>query len=281
VAEKDGSLAPIGSVYSAENDRVYDGVDRPGARLVTFSHVLKSNLFPLGPMLRLLLEIGRQGMANPIEIEFAVNMETDPMEFGFLQIRPVISDEELEDVNIDNVCADDLICYSEQTLGNGRMHDLSDIVFVKPDAFDAGKTMQIATEIGRMNDTLRKAQRNCVLIGPGRWGTADRWLGIPVNWEQISSARVIVETSIRDFAVAPSQGTHFFHNLTSLRVAYMTANATSDNDFVDWEWLSRQPVEAETEFIRHVRLDRPVTVRLDGRSRRGAIFKPGVGVDPE
>ncbi len=281
VAERDGSLAPIGSVYSAENDRLYDGVDRPGARLVTFAHVLKSGVFPLGPMLQLLLEIGRQGMANPIEIEFAVNMETKPMEFGFLQIRPVISDEEVEHVHLDQVSHDDLVCYSERTLGNGRMRDLRDILYVKPDAFDAGSTMQIASEIGRLNDALRKADRTCILIGPGRWGTADRWLGIPVNWEQISSARVIVETSIRDFAVTPSQGTHFFHNLTSLRVGYLTVSSAGNGGFVDWDWLSTQGAVRETKFVRHVRLPDPAVVRLDGRSRRGAIFKPGRSVDPE
>jgi hypothetical protein len=274
VADADGALAPIGSVYSAGNDRVYDGVDRPGPRLVTFAHVLKSDLFPLASILRRLLDIGRQGMANPVEIEFAVNMDAKPMEFGFLQIRPVISDEELEHVHLDQVSHADLVCYSDQTLGNGRMRDLFDILYVKPQTFDSGSTLQIAIEIGRLNDTLRKADRPCILIGPGRWGTADRWLGIPVTWEQISSARVIVETSIRDFTVTPSQGTHFFHNLTSLRIGYLTVNSAADGGFVDWGWLAAQDAEAETDFVRHVRLGEPAVVRLDGRTRRGAIFKP-------
>ncbi|MEE8171068.1 MAG: PEP/pyruvate-binding domain-containing protein, partial [Phycisphaerae bacterium] len=224
VAEADGALSSIGSVYCAEDDMVHDGILRPGPRLVTFAHVLKADVFPLADVLRLLLDVGREGMGCPVEIEFAVDLSTRPMEFGFLQIRPLVSEEEFESVHLEHVDVDDAVCFSTQSLGNGRMSDVHDVVYVKPDAFDASKTNQIATEVGRVNETLRKEGRSCVLIGPGRWGTADPWLGVPATWQQISTAQVLVETSLRDFVVAPSQGTHFFQNLTSLRIGYLAVN---------------------------------------------------------
>lgn len=274
VAEQDGTLAPLGSVYSPENDMVYDGIFRSGPRLVTFAHVLKAGLFPLADALRLLLDLAGNSMGCPVEIEFAVDMTTKPMEFGFLQVRPIISDEESDAVRVGSVTPDEAICFSTQSLGHGRMGDLSDIVYVKPEQFDSAHTTQIAAEVARINESLRQAERACVLIGPGRWGTADRWLGIPVTWEQISSARVIVETTLQNFVVTPSQGTHFFQNLTSLRVGYLTVDPATDGGFIDWSWLDRQPSVTETEHLRHVRLARPLAVRLDGRTRRGAIFKP-------
>ena len=273
-AEADGTLAPIGSVYCAENDRLYDGVFRAGTRLVTFAHVLKSDLFPLADVLKQLLEIGIKGMACPVEIEFAVDMSTKPMEFGFLQIRPTISDEECEEAKLDEVEATETVCYSPQAMGNGRMCDIQDIIYVKPDAFQAAKTREIAAELARVNEGLIRTERRCVLIGPGRWGSADRWLGIPVTWDQISSAQVIVETNLRDFTVTPSQGTHFFQNLTSMGIGYLTVDSTISEGFIDWDWLASQPAAAETTFLRHLRLPAPLNVQLDGRTRRGAVFKP-------
>ncbi len=274
VAERDGTLEPIGSVYSPENDMVYDGINRPGARLVTFAHVLKSGIFPLAEIVKLLLEIGKHGMACPIEIEFAVNMKTEPMQFGLLQIRPSFSDEATDEIPLEDNDRSKLLCYSPQTMGNGAIGGLKDIVFVKPDQFDSVQTRRIAAEIGRMNEQLRKMGRTCLLIGPGRWGSADPWLGIPVTWDQICTASAIVETSLDDFVITPSQGTHFFQNLTSFRVAYLTVNPVAGGGFVDWDWLARQTCVAETDYIRHVRLDRPLEVKLDGRSQRGVIFKP-------
>ncbi len=278
VAERDGTLAPIGSVYSSENDVVYDGITRLGPRLVTFAHVLKSDLFPLASILELLLDIGRQGMACPIEIEFAVDMSTDPMEFGFLQVRPIIADEAIaEAVSVVEIEPTETLCYSAQAMGNGNIPGIHDIVFVAPDRFDPARTREIAAEIGRVNEKLNKAGRPYVLIGPGRWGSSDPWLGIPVIWEQISSAQVIVETSLRDFVITPSQGTHFFQNLTSFHIGYLTVNPTTGGGHVDWEWLvSRPPVE-ETRYVRHVQLPDPLEVWLDGRTRRGAILKPNAG----
>ncbi len=274
VAEADGTLAPIGSVYSAENDVVYDGVFRDGPRLVTFAHVLKSDLFPLAEILRLLLEIGREGMACPIEIEFAVDMSEQPMEFGFLQIRPIFSYEECGDVTIEDTDPDHAVCYSPRALGDGQIGGIHDIIYVKPDDFDVSQTREIAAELAKVNDELLRSERQCVLIGPGRWGSADRWLGIPVTWEQISSARVIVETSLEDFVVTPSQGTHFFQNLTSFGIGYFTVHPSLHEGFIDWDWLAAQKAVGETHFIRHVRLHKPLDVRLNGRTRQGVILKP-------
>jgi hypothetical protein len=277
VAERDGTLTAIGSVYCAENDVVYDGIVRPGPRLVTFAHVLKADLFPLADILNFLVAVGQQAMACPIEIEFAVNMNSDPMQFSVLQIRPTVSDEAFEHVSLEEVKQDRLVCYSPQTMGNGYIRNVRDIVFVKPEAFDSAHTRLIVTELSQINESLRHAGRPCLLIGPGRWGSADPWLGIPVTWEQISTAQVVVESSLDNFVVTPSQGSHFFQNLTSFRVGYLTVNPTVGGGFVDWEWLGRQKVVTETRFLRHVNLNEPLEVRLDGRTRRGMIFKPQSG----
>ena len=274
-AEADGTLEPVGSVYSAENDRVYDGVHRTGARLVSFAHVLKSSIFPLADILKLLLEVGCEGMACPVEIEFAVNMHVKPMQFGFLQVRPIVSRRGFDEEDLSQTDSEHAALYSPQALGDGRFSDIHDIVYVKPDAFDKGKTREIAAEIARLNDGLLEAHRHCVLIGPGRWGSSDRWLGIPVTWEQISSAQVIVETTLDDFMIAPSQGTHFFQNLTSFGIGYLTVHQMLKEGFIDWDWLAKQERVYDSEFLRHVRLREPLEVILNGRRRQGAVFKPG------
>lgn len=274
VAESDGTLAPIGSVYSPENDRLYDGVHQAGPRLVTFAHVLKSDVFPLAGILRKLLDIGREGMACPVEIEFAVDMNPRPMEFGFLQIRPAVSAESTHAVDITEAQCQSALCHSPEALGNGMLDDICDLVFVTPDDFDSGATREIAREIGVINERIRAADRSCILIGPGRWGSADRWLGIPVTWEQISTARAIVETALPDFMVTPSQGTHFFQNLTSLGIGYFTIDPNVNKGHIDWDWLKRlSPVE-KAQRVTHVTLDRPVVVRIDGRRHVGVIERP-------
>ena len=275
VAEHDGTLAPIGSVYSPDNDAVYDGLSRPGTRLVTFAHVLKANIFPLAEILQTVLDIGRDGMGCPVEIEYAVDMSSDPMVFGLLQIRPSVYDEECPQIEFDDFDRSQTLCMSDQVLGNGRICGMYDIVYVKPDDFDSAHTVEIANDIGLINETIRKAGRRCVLIGPGRWGSADRWLGIPVTWDQISCAQVIVEAALEDFVVTPSQGTHFFQNLTSLRVGYFTVNPIAGQGYIDWDWLAAHPAVSESRFLRHVHFDEPMDALLDGKTRQGLILKPG------
>lgn len=279
VAEKHGTLAPVGSVWSPENEALYDGIYRPGVRVVTFAHVLKSDLFPLAPILQRVLEIGKHGMNAPVEIEFAANLDTEPREFAVLQIRPYSVSGESQVIDLGELPHESVLCYSAKAMGNGATTGIADVIYVKPRAFDAAKTGLIARQIGDVNDALREAGRNCVLLGPGRWGSSNSWLGIPVQWGQISTAKLIVETSLEGFAVDPSQGSHFFHNLTSFGVAYFTVNQGTGDDRVDWDWLDRLTAVSETDFIRHVRTPEPLEIRIDGRESRGAILKHGPRVE--
>lgn len=275
-AEKDGTLLPLCSTYSAENDRVYTGSSRSGIRLITFAPILKASLFPLADIVKYLLRLGSSGLNCPVEIEFAVNLNPPPgrpKEFAFLQIRPMIKDVHFETVSVEGIDTTRIIGRSENALGNMRDNSIRDVIVVPPERFDRAKTFEIAREIGTFNEGLRVSGKPYLLIGPGRWGTAERWLGIPVTWEQISSARVIVEAAYNDFAPDPSFGTHFFHNLTSLNVGYFTVNPAAKNGFIDWEWLLKQPVERELKFLRHISLPEPIEIRIDGRSGKGVILK--------
>ena len=276
-AERHGTLEAVGSVYSHENNAVYDGIWRPGVRLVTFAHVLKSNLFPLAEVLQLLLELGTRSMSCPVEIEFATVLgdgKTRPHQFGFLQIRPLADGYVAPEIKPELLADPEAFCATNVALGNGRINGLQDIVYVPPSRFDRSKTVNIAAEIGSLNNKLQLEDRPYLLIGPGRWGSADHWLGIPVRWEQISRARVIVETDLEDFKVTPSQGTHFFQNLTSFQVGYLTVNQAEGEGRLDWDWLDSLPASSETTHVRHLRLAAPLTVLIDGRTSHAVILKP-------
>ncbi len=279
-AERHGTLAAVGSVYSRDNDAVYDGVGRSGIRLVTFAPILKSEIFPLSRILTRLLALGERAMSCPVEIEFAVNLPSErdgPGEFAVLQIRPLVVEVGAEDLDELLRLADptSLLCVSRQALGHGRIQDVRDIVYVKPVAFDRGSTVAAAAEVEEINKALMDEAAPYLLIGPGRWGTSDRWLGIPVEWRQIAGARVIVETELADVPSTPSEGTHFFHNITSAGIGYLTVERRGGQ--VDFEWLAAQPARTETRFLRHVRLERPLDVRIDGRSGRGLVLKEPFG----
>jgi len=280
-AERHGTLHAVGSVWSPEDQAFYDGISRPGIRAVTFAHVLKADLFPLAQILGRVLELGRQGMSGPVEIEFAVNLDCDPKEFAVLQMRPYAASSDFEPVEIENVLRNAMICYSTQALGNGVIDGIHDIVYVKPDTFDAAKTRDIARAVSTINDGLRATNRSCLLIGPGRWGSSNHSLGIPVSWAQVSAARIIVEAGLENFVVDPSQGSHFFHNLTSVGTAYLTINSRTDPGFIDWKWLDSQAAEAESEFVRHLRLPIPIEARIDGRKSRAAVLKWSVRAVPD
>ena len=281
-AEKHGTLEPVGSVYSRENDAIYDGIHRPGARLVTFAHILKSDIFPLADILELLLELGRRTMSSEVEIEFAVVLGDGKLnrhQFGFLQIRPLAAGYDAPDIPDDQLWSDDALIATDTALGNGRYCGIHDILYVPPDRFDRGRTVDIAAEIGRLNHGFVESATPYLLLGPGRWGSADRWLGIPVRWDQISGAQVIVETDLEDFKVTPSQGSHFFQNLTSFQVGYLTVNKGQGRSRLDWDWLAGQPATDAGEFVRHIRLEEPLQVLIDGRSHRGMVLRPGVESD--
>jgi CheY-like chemotaxis protein len=276
-AEEDNTLFYVGSTYSPEDDSVYDGVSRAGKRVVTFAPVLKHRIFPLPEILDLILEMGTWGMGTHVEVEFAVNMNTsqgEPKEFAILQIRPLVMNLEFEELDVDQFVRENLICQSEQVLGNGAVQDIYDIVVVDPDKFIRSKSKETAHEVSEINARLLSERRPYVLIGMGRWGSMDPWLGIPVTWDQISGASVIVESGFKDIDVTPSQGSHFFQNITSFRVGYFTVNASHNLGFIDWDWLKVQPAFQEFNHVRHLRFDKSFSAKINGRKNKGVIMKP-------
>ncbi len=277
VAERDDALSAVGSTYSAENQAVYDGLSRPGVRLVTFAPILKHGVFPLAEALTTLLDIGSEGMNRPAEIEFAVRLSRDaqPHEFGFLQMRPLVLSRETSDLDVAEVSPEVLLVRSTRVMGNGRIDDLHDLVVVDFHRFDRSKSRVAAEAVAHYNARLVAEGRPYLLIGVGRWGSIDPWLGIPVTWDQISGARVIVESGFRDFRVTPSQGSHFFQNLSSFEIGYFTVNADAGEGFVDWSWIAVHPAEEERKFVRLLRFARPFVVKMNGRLTTGVIYKPG------
>jgi CheY-like chemotaxis protein len=276
-AEADGALAAVASTYSPENDAVYDGLSRPGPRLVTFAPVLKHGLFPLAEIVGTLMEAGQSSMGTPVEIEFAVSLSPppgQPLEFGFVQMRPLALMRETEALELGDVDPARVLCRSQRVLGNGRIEGLRDLVVVDFQRFERARSREAAAEVGRLNGVLLAGATPYALVGVGRWGSRDPWLGIPVAWDQVSGASVIVEAGLRDLKVTPSQGTHFFQNLTSFNVGYFTVNPDTGDGTVDWEWLDAQRALSSAEHVRHIRLAAPLLVLMNGKRNEGVILKP-------
>jgi hypothetical protein len=241
--------------------------------------ILKMDLFPLAEILRELLEVGAAGTSSPVEIEFALNLDTpegEPKEFAFLQLRPLASNRELEAIELEEVRPQKLICESPSALGHGHLDDVFDMVVVDKNRFDRSQSQECSLAVSKFNRKLTQEGRPYILVGVGRWGSTHSWLGIPVRWADISGARVIVEAGFKDFRVTPSQGTHFFQNLTSLNIGYFTVNQETDEGFVDWDWLAGQPSLSEIGPVRHLQFDEPVAVTMNGTTQHGIIRKPGV-----
>jgi CheY-like chemotaxis protein len=277
VAEADGTLWPVASTYSPEDDAVYDGLSRPGVRLVSFAPMLKERDSPLFAALDRLLELGCWGMNAEVEIEFAVELGQSGKtvtQFGFLQMRPMAISRETEELDIGDAEPEAVLASSSSVLGNGKLTQIKDVVVVSHARFDRGKSVEIAGEVAKFNAELAVEGTPYLLIGLGRWGSADPWLGIPVTWEQISGARVIVESGLKDIVVTPSQGSHFFQNLTSFRVGYFTVNPEGGEGSLDWDWLESQPAVKEGAFVRHLRFAEPLVVKINGKQQRGVILKP-------
>jgi len=277
IAEDDGTLWCVGSTYSPENDAVYDGISRKGMRLVTFAPVLKNNLLPLAEVLDFLVETGSSGMGTAVEIEFAVNMSVPsgkPKEFGILQIRPLVLSREYGELSLEKIRQEDVLCRSSEVLGNGAIVNIHDLVVVDLRKFDRSKSHNVAVEVGEFNAKLLQEGRPYVLLGVGRWGTMDPWLGIPVTWDQISGAKAIVETGFKDFIVKPSQGSHFFQNLTAFMIGYFTINPQDHQGFIDWEWIHAQNAAEEKVYTRHIRFTDPLVVKMNGHEHSGVILKP-------
>jgi len=277
IAESDQTLAKLGSTYSVDNHAVYDGIGRPGARIVSFAPILKHGVFPLAAILEQLTKIGEDAFGRAVEMEFAVRLPQDAedaAEFGFLQIRPLVLSREGEELRMQDVAPDQLVCQSSQVLGNGRIQDLCDVVVVDVHRFERVRSQEVAECVAQLNAKLNESGTPYLLIGVGRWGSNDPWLGIPVEWDEISGARVIVEAGFRDYRVTPSQGSHFFQNLTAFQVGYFTVNPDAGEGFVDWPWLASQPAVEEQDCVRHLRFDKPLAVVMNGKTSNGMIFKP-------
>jgi hypothetical protein len=223
--------------------------------------------------------MGSWGMVTAVEIEFAVNLSTPykkPKEFAVVQMRPLVIESDVEDIEINMHGNDELICSSNNVLGNGVSNYITDIVFVDINKFDRAKSMETAKEVGYFNGKLQKKKKSYLLIGLGRWGTLDPWLGIPITWEQISGAKAIVEGNFKDFDVEPSQGSHFFQNLTSFKIGYFTINQHKGNGFIDWDWLLKQNIVEERGSTKHLELENPITIMINGKENKGIIIKPEI-----
>ncbi|MFW6095711.1 MAG: PEP/pyruvate-binding domain-containing protein, partial [Bacteroidota bacterium] len=277
-AEKDGSLKQVSSTYDFENNMIREGTMYKGKKIITFANVLKHKVIPLDQIMQDLLEIGENEMSNPIEIEFAVDLnvkKSDPIVFNFLQIRPIVDTQEQNNIDISEIEPSQTIIYSDSALGNGLIDNIYDFVYVKPDNFSSLKSNEIAVQIAEINKKFIAEERNYVLVGPGRWGTADPSLGIPVKWGNISQARVIVESGLDHYRIDPSQGTHFFQNLTSFGVGYFTINPYIGDGFYDLKFLKQTEPEYENEFIKHIRFKKPIVVQINGKESKGVVLKPG------
>ena len=277
VAEADGTLPRLASTYSIDNHAIYDGVSRRGPRVVTFAPILKYGTFPLAAIVDQLTKLLEAALGRPVELEFAVRLPERPDEiadFGFLQMRPLVVSREWEEVRMEEVEPGRLLCESAQVLGNGRIQDIQDIVVVDFQRYERARSQEVARSLAHLNAQLSENGISYLLIGVGRWGSTDPWLGIPVTWDQISGARVIVETGLSDLRVAPSQGSHFFQNLVAFQVGYFTINSDAGEGFVDWQWLASQPALEVQGCVRHLRLPAPLLVVMNGRTSHGIIVKP-------
>lgn len=275
-AEKDSSFRFAASTYDFQNNILRDGTLYEGKRVITFANILKYDTFPLAEILQTLLEVGQKEMNNPIEIEFAVDLNVqkgEPVVFNFLQIRPIVDNDQSANFDMGDIAKENTIIYCESALGNGRIDDIYDFVYIKPEAFNSLESEKIAMEMNSINEKFIKEQKYYILVGPGRWGSSDPSLGIPVKWANISQARVIVESGLENFRIDPSQGTHFFQNLTSFRVGYFTINPYINDGFYDLDYLARQKTFFENKYLRHVRFNEPIMVQIDGKNNKGVIFK--------
>lgn len=276
-ADADGSLKFITSTYDPYDMIIRDGYYPGGRKILSFVNVLQHDVFPLASTLDQLLQIGQKEMGRPVEIEFAINMnkqEPRKASFFLLQIRPIVDNKEVMNEDLSVIQPEDTILSSSSVLGHGIINDVHDVIYVKTGAFNAANNQLIAYEIEKMNRQFTGSDKNYVLVGPGRWGSSDPWLGIPVKWPHISNAKVIVECGLENYRVDPSQGTHFFQNLTSFGVGYFTINPFKGEGWFDEDYLNQLPAVEETEYLRHVRLHAPIVIKMDGKRSLGVVMKP-------
>lgn len=276
-AEADNSLRGMVSTFDPYDQVIRDGYYEGGRKVVTFANILQHNVFPLSPLLEMMLQFGSHDMGRHVEIEFAGILPNSQHPHGalyWLQIRPIVDTKEMRDDEIDEVDDKELLLKTSSALGHGVMTDLHHVIYVKSEGFMSSNNSLIAREIEKINKTFLDRGENYILIGPGRWGSSDTALGIPVKWPHISAARLIVETALSSYFIEPSQGTHFFQNLTSFGVGYFTLNPQVNDCIYDEEFLNRQEAVQETQFLRVVRFDQPLTVKINGKKSVGIVIKP-------
>ncbi|RHJ91168.1 PEP/pyruvate-binding domain-containing protein [Parabacteroides bouchesdurhonensis] len=276
-ADADGALKYIVSTYDPYDQIIRDGYYPGGRKIISFVNILQHDVFPLAENLDKILHIGQDEMGRPIEIEFAVNIHPDDSSkatFYLLQVRPIVDNKEIMDEDLTVVENEDTILSSSSVLGHGIVNDVQDVIYVKTGAFNSSNNQLIAYDIEKMNRRFTEQEKSYVLVGPGRWGSSDSWLGIPVKWPHISNARVIVECGLENYRIDPSQGTHFFQNLTSFGVGYFTVNPFKGDGWFDEAYLNAQPAVEETEYLRHVHFDKPVVIKMDGKKSLGVVMKP-------
>lgn len=276
-AEKHKTLTHTASVWDSQNERLVEDLSIPGPRIINFANILKYDYFPLSDILVEILDISQKAMGIPVEIEFAVDLKktTEVLPtFYLLQVRPLSHNEEEVYIEPENLTIEKSILYSEKALGNGFIKDISDIVFIDPLKFDKTRTMDMRKEIREINNRLKEQDKEYILMGPGRWGTRDRFLGIPVHWGEINKAGIIIETGLPDFDIEPSQGSHFFHNLVAMNIGYLNIPYHHRGDsFIDWDYLrSLKPIENK-EFFTHVSRDIPFTILMDGKAGNAVVLK--------
>jgi len=272
-AEKDETLQNLASSYDPQSDRITIGLGGRGPRILTFAPLLDLEILPLNKLLKLLLSSCEEALEASVEIEFAMTFSsTSKHRFGFLQVRPMVVSTEKVEIKEADLVDENILVASKKVLGNGVIQDIQDVVYVKPDVFNAANTPRIAAEIATFNRKLVSENRSYLLIGFGRWGSSEPWLGIPVNWGQVSGAKVIVEATLPNMNVDLSQGSHFFHNLTSFQVSYFSVPFTSELK-IDWDWLNEHETIGESQFVCHKKLVHPLNVKVNGKSGRGIIFK--------
>lgn len=265
------------SVWDYQDFRFLDGKFINGPRIITFRNMIHYDQFPLADILKRVLEIGEIAFGVPVEIEFAVTLQDEdnagiPI-FNLLQIRPLSVNKESITIELDNLNRNDLMLITSHGMGNGIIDTIKDVIFIDPEKFDNTQTLDMAQEITKINSKLNAEDKEYILIGPGRWGTSDRFLGIPVRWDQINKARIIVEATLENFAVEASQGSHFFHNLVAMNAGYFNVSHSSETDFIDWEWLHSIPPKNTGKYYVHLSFQDPLIVKIDGKSGFATIDK--------
>ncbi|MFK5857640.1 MAG: PEP/pyruvate-binding domain-containing protein [Bacteroidota bacterium] len=270
VAEKQGTLNHLASVYNPDNNTVYPGISKVGPRIINFANILKYNYISLAKTIEMVLALGKDAMGTAIEIEYAVDLTKDKdgrASFYILQIKPLIQSGIDCNIDISSIDDDSIVLYSEKGMGNGLIDDISDVIYANVDTFDKSKTIEMAREIEEINNFMIEQKKKYILIGPGRWGTRDSWIGIPVKWHMISNAKVIVESSFDEFPLDASSGSHFFHNVTSMNVGYFTVQPELLVSYVKYDKLEQQQVIKKGEYFNHVRFKKPLTIQMDGKKR--------------